>query len=214
MPPKLSFKEVRSLSHQLSHICEGILFRAGPFLKEGVYQDLLLHELSLQGIPTSREVVFNYQFQDSQGDDLLLGNNQCLRSDVELPLQGGIIEVKSSTNTTKMESIWQLRNYLEQRPDRAWGVILNFNSKFGAKRAPNVQSDTLYKISQFPDTGSLGCQAHSICTQGTDEKEYSINRYCSEQLFSKDYPAEDMVFTSFSRVGVNHTTDSTIVDDK
>ena len=143
MSPKLSFKEVRALSINLSRICEGILFRAGPFLKEGIYQDLLVHELNLQGIHNTREVVFNYQFKDSQGNDLLLGNNQCLRSDVELPQKAGILEVKSTTNVTKLESMWQLRNYLEQRPDRSWGMILNFNSKFGVNSAPKVQCDTL-----------------------------------------------------------------------
>ena len=204
MSPSHSFKAVQALTLQLSTICEGILFRAGPFLKEGIYQDLLVHELSLLGYASSREVVFNYKFQDSQGKDLLLGNNQCLRSDVELPTYGGIIEVKSSTSATKAESVWQLRNYLEQRPDRSWGAILNFTSKFGTRSAPKVQCDTLYKISQFPDihvgsslsdrentdihSNSLTCN-----TQGTDGNLYSVNRYFSERIVTKDYPLENKV---------------------
>ena len=203
MSSKLSFREVRALSLNLSRTCEGILFRAGPFLKEGIYQDLLLHELHLQGIHTSREVVFNYQFQDSQGNTILLGNNQCLRSDVELPHHHGIVEVKSTTATTKMESMWQLRNYLEQRPDRSWGAILNFTSKFGTKTAPKVQCDTLYKVSNFtneitqdtwcPDTTSKA-HAHFLHSQGSDGTEYCISRYYSEQILSKDYPVEDEIF--------------------
>ena len=202
MPSKVSLKVVRALTSNLCLTCEGILFRAGPFLKEGVYQDLLVHELQIQGIHSAREVVFNYKFQNSHGADYLLGNNQCLRSDVELPDYGAIIELKSTTNSTKAESMWQLRNYLEQRPDRSWGIILNFNNKFDSKTSPKVQCDALYKVSEFlsAEITERSDLEHDppLVVRGQDGNEYKVNRYYWEQLFSGDYPKKGDVFYSLN----------------
>ena len=48
------------LFQQICAICLGILLRSGPFLKEAIYQDLLIYELRKLGIETTREMVFSY----------------------------------------------------------------------------------------------------------------------------------------------------------
>ena len=112
-----TYYEARQFTEKIVAICDGILLRAGPYHKEGLYQTLLIHELVKLGIPTTRERVFNMVFKDSEGKDVFVGDNQSLRTDIELPTLKGILELKSSGNSTKDENIWQLRNYLEQRDD-------------------------------------------------------------------------------------------------
>ena len=132
-------------------VCEGILARAGPFLKETIYQDLLIHELNKMNINNSREMVFNYTFKDSDNKDVVICNNQFLRSDIELLELKGILELKSSSASTKEDQIWQLRNYLEHRNNRTWGIVINFISKFGVRTAPKVQCDLLFKGDSYFD---------------------------------------------------------------
>ena len=78
------FHAIKSNVQQITGMCERILFTAGPYLKEGIYQDLLVHELRLKNLEPTREMVFNYKFQDSNGEDIRIGNNQFLRSDIEI----------------------------------------------------------------------------------------------------------------------------------
>ena len=61
-------------TNEILGLCQNILFINGPFLKEGVYQDLLCHELSILGITISREYVFPYQMNDSRGQRVTIGN--------------------------------------------------------------------------------------------------------------------------------------------
>ena len=204
---KPSFGEVKTLARQLTCICEGVLIRAGPFLKESIYQTLLIHELNLKNIKSSREVVFNYTFRDSTGNDILLGNNQCLRSDIELPEQSGILEVKSSSTGTKAENLWQLRNYLEQRPDRSWGTVLNFVSKFDNKSSPKVTCDILFKVgadepvafdtSQL-DNRSLDTETYSptntLQIETSLGEVVTVNKYMLHSLDSKLYPSQSDIF--------------------
>ena len=142
---------IKLLDHTrlLCKICEGILLRAGPYLKENTYQDLLIHELNKLDIKTSREMVFGMTFKDSDNNDVATCNSQFLRSDIELIQLGGIIELKSTTAATKDDQMWQLRNYLEQRDDRYWGVVINFIHKFGTRTSPKIQCDLLFKKNAF-----------------------------------------------------------------
>ena len=165
---------------KICHICEGILVRAGPFLKETIYQDLLIHELNLLNIKTSREMVFNYKFKDSEDNEVVICNNHFLRSDVEVIEEKGIIELKSSTAATKDDHIWQLRNYLEQRDDREWGIVVNFIHKFGIETSPKVQCILLFKEDTYL----------KICKE---TRETSIRQYRTRSIDSKPYPTKKNV---------------------
>ena len=123
-PVQVTYENAMGHTNEILGLCQNILFKNGPFLKEGIYQDLLCHELSLLGIDNSREYVFPYQFKDSKEDSLIIGNSQSLRSDIELSKLGAILELKSTTHSIKDEYIWQLRNYLEQRSICTWGIII------------------------------------------------------------------------------------------
>ncbi len=169
-------------TQQVCDICGSILLRCGPFMKETIYQDLLIHELNKLDISTTRELVFNYCFHDSTGDNVTICNNQFLRTDVEIPIYKCILELKSTTAATKDDQIWQLRNYLENRDDREWGIIINFINKFGPKTSPKVQCDLLYK-----------CQAaHFTIASG-----HIIRKYYTWKVESESYPMKDDIIQSY-----------------
>ena len=95
-------------------MCDKIMLKNGPYLKEGIYQEMLYHELVIHGLVPKREVVFGAYFIDSEDKQVFIGNGHSLRSDIEIPMNNCILELKSSGNDTKEENIWQLRNYLEK----------------------------------------------------------------------------------------------------
>ena len=161
-------------------ICDKIMLKNGPYLKEGIYQEMLYHELVIHGLVPKREVVFGAYFIDSEDKQVFIGNGHSLRSDIEIPMNNCILELKSSGNDTKEENIWQLRNYLEQRPDMTYGIVINFVSKFGKREAntPYVQYDLLSK------TGEVFY-----------ENNQRINKYYQYgPLYSNPYPAKETIF--------------------
>ena len=166
------------LTKKICDICFDIILRCGPFMKETIYQDLLIHELNQIGVSTTRELVFNYRFNDSYGNPVTICNNQFLRTDVELPTNEAILELKSTTAATKEEQLWQLRNYLENREDRTWGVVINFIHKFGARTSPKVQCDLLYKSDEFHKTSN-------------DTNPIYIRKYQTWRTESGSYPAKE-----------------------
>ncbi len=184
---KQTLNKIQKIFTNIHQIAEHILLAHGPFLKEGIYQDILVQELNVRKICTTREMVFNYKFNDSLGNQIVIGNNQFLRSDIELNELGGILELKSSGSNSKEENVWQLRNYLENRQDKQWGILINFISKFGPRTSPKVQSSLLVKQegedSSFEVMSGLG-------------NKIKINRYYYENLYSIDYPKHDMIFIS------------------
>ena len=66
MSKKMSYEKIQLMAQNIHLLSEKILLQHGPFLKEGVYQDILVHELQLKGFNTSRELVFNYRITDIQ----------------------------------------------------------------------------------------------------------------------------------------------------
>ena len=166
------------LTKKICDICFDIVLRCGPFMKETIYQDLLIHELSLIDITTTRELVFNYCLHDSKGKPITICNNQFLRTDIEIPFHNAILELKSTTSATKDEQLWQLRNYLENRQDRKWGIVINFIHKFGTKSSPKVQCDLLYKLDEFHSTSN-------------DTNTIHIRKYKTWRTESASYPDKE-----------------------
>ena len=112
---------------------------------------------------------------------MVICNNQFLRSDIELIEQRGILELKSSSASTKEEHIWQLRNYLEHRDDRDWGIVINFISKFGAITAPKVQCDLLYKGETY----------HNLITNNVN---HNVRQYHTFSIESEQYADKNKIF--------------------
>jgi hypothetical protein len=178
----MSFQEENTLLNLVKDTCDKIMLKNGPFLKEGVYQEILYHELEMIHYQPKRERVFSSYFIDEQGVKVFIGNGQHLRTDIELPHKRCILELKSSGNDTKDENIWQLRNYLEQRPEMKYGIVINFVSKFGKKEdsTPYVQYDLLVKTDEF-----------------ILENEQRINKYYHPApIYSKKYPSKEKIFIS------------------
>ena len=198
---KPTLNKIQKIFIDIHQIAEHILLAHGPFLKEGIYQDILVQELNLRKICNTREMVFNYKFNDSFGNQIIIGNNQFLRTDIELNELGGILELKSSGSTSKDENLWQLRNYLENRHDKQWGILINFISKFGPKTSPKVQSSLLVKEegdnSTFEVMTSVG-------------KKIEINRYYYENLYSLDYPKHNMIFRTSEEIREENATVTTV----
>ena len=180
----LSANEILELSKFITNTCETILFRCGPYLKEGIYQDILVNELQINSINTCREMVFPYQFRDGYDNPIFLGNSQSLRSDIELPNLQGILELKSSGSATKPENIFQLRNYLENRPDRSWGLLINFISKFTQNSSCKVTCTLLVK----------GDENQRLEVINSHHQTIRINRYYRYELESLEYPFPNELF--------------------
>ena len=174
------YQEQKSFLTIIKVICDKIMLQHGPFLKEGIYQEILFHELNELQLQPLREVVFGSYFIDSKGEKIYIGSGHSLRTDIELLKKKCILELKSSGNDTKDENIWQLRNYLEQREDMEYGIVINFVSKFG-KRAGNnpfVQYDLLVKTDKF-----------------ITEREININQYYHYgPIHSNPYPEKEHIF--------------------
>lgn len=198
---KLTLNKIQKIFIDIHQIAEHILLAHGPFLKEGIYQDILVQELNLRKICNTREMVFNYKFNDSFGNQIIIGNNQFLRTDIELNELGGILELKSSGSTSKDENLWQLRNYLENRHDKQWGILINFISKFGPKTSPKVQSSLLVKEEGDNSTFEV------ITSVG---KKIEINRYYYENLYSLDYPKHNMIFRTPEEIREENATVTTV----
>ena len=162
MTTRVTLEEAEQYAEIFCNISMGIMNRVGPFLKESIYRDLLVNELKKLTMATSCELVFNYSFKDSENKEVVIGNNHFLKSDIELLDLNGILELKQSNNITKQENIWQLRNYLEQRSDRHWGVVINFVSKFGQNGvSPHIQCDLLYSTGETLPNSNINTYYHS-----------------------------------------------------
>ena len=199
----LTLDEILNMTKVITGICEGILLRNGPFLKEGVYQDLLVHELQLRNMHPCRELVFPYHLRDSEGDSILIGNSQSLRSDIELPSFHAILELKSSGANTKDENIFQLRNYLENREDRSWGLLINFVSKFTQNATPKVQVTLLVK----------GNTDQTICSVDASGKEIYVNQYYRRDYETASYPSLSECFMSFENTGSQESSFNTHLEN-
>ena len=205
----LTYHQVRGLATKIICICDGIQLRAGPYHKEGLYQTLLIHELNKLGLQTTRERVFNMTFKDSDDNDIFIGDNQSLRTDIELPTLKGILELKASNNNTKDDNIWQLRNYLDQRDDMNWGIVINFISKFGARTSPKVQCDIVYPVNREifdreVEAANVRVETHESpeiatintrCCNQNMIRGVQITKIWTETLLSEGYPSDsDIVF--------------------
>jgi GxxExxY protein len=174
------YQEQKNFLTILKVICDKIMLQHGPFLKEGIYQEILFHELNELQLQPLREVVFGSYFIDSKGSKIYIGSGHSLRTDIELPKKKCILELKSSGNDTKDENIWQLRNYLEQREDMKYGIVINFVSKFGKREGNNpfVQYDLLVKTDKF-----------------MTERGININQYYHHgPIHSIPYPEKEQIF--------------------
>lgn len=185
----VNYHAARLILHQITAICDGILLRVGPYQKESIYQTLLIHELTKIGIATTRERVFNMVFNDSEGKPVIVGDNQSLRTDIELVELEGILELKSSANSTKDDNIWQLRNYLEQRNDCHWGIVINFISKFGARTSPEMQCDLLFQIKEV----------HNDCCVPLVVDGVEISKIWHESLIKRSYPLKETIFINYDK---------------
>ena len=204
-----AYNDLVKFAKEITDICFGILYRAGPYQKEGLYQTLLIHELTKRKYKTIRERVFNMTFTDSDGDEVFVGDNQSLRTDIELPELRGILELKSTNAATKEENIWQLKNYLYQRKDIQWGLLINFISKFGKNSYPHVQVDILYPMTESTIYGEQvdKYKFKHICWGKIEEFDLTlterlfentdISKMWTETLHSEMYPGQDQILYDY-----------------
>tara|TARA_B110000259_G_C13955807_1_gene378668 strand:- start:153 stop:746 length:594 start_codon:yes stop_codon:yes gene_type:complete len=193
----IPINDAQKITQQLCDICFHILVRCGPFMKETIYQDLLIHELNKLHIVTTRELVFNYSFMDSDKKPVTICNNQFLRTDIEIPVYKCILEMKCATTATKDEQLWQLRNYLENREDRSWGILINFINKFGTKISPRVQCNLLYKTDEYYET-SNAVENNKRRFHDIKPPIMRIRKYRTWSIESDAYPMKDEIVMEMS----------------
>ena len=180
----ISDSDLKKFTQDICYICENILGNCGPYLKETIYQELLIHELNKQNIKATRENVIPYIFKDCDGNDVTIGNNHFMRTDIDLPDIKCILELKQSTSPIKDEHTWQLINYLEQRNDYYWGIIINFINKFGPSTSPTVQCKLLVKTENFVEWKT------------SKEKTIKVRKYKQWVTESKSYLEKKFIFDS------------------
>ena len=174
--------DVLEITKNICDICENIMGNCGPFLKETIYQELLIHELNKQNIKATRENVIPYIFKDCNGMNVTIGNNHFMRTDIDLPNIRGILELKQTTSSIKDEHTWQLKNYLEQRPQYYWGIIINFISKFGPSTTPIVQCKLLVKTNNYSNL------------ETSNKRQIKIRKYKTLTIESKPYVEKNEIF--------------------
>jgi hypothetical protein len=140
-------------------------------------------------------------FNDSEGKPVFVGDNQSLRTDIELIGLEGIIELKSSGNSTKDDNIWQLRNYIQQRADCHWGIVVNFISKFGTRTSPEVQCDLLFQINENTNKHEL-CRDKMVMSTGDLEVPIVVDgieipKVWHESLIQRSYPLKETIFLDY-----------------
>ena len=210
----ITYNEVRKLTISIANICQNILTIAGPYHKECVYQSLLIHELTKMKDtigPVIRERVLPLKFKDCDGQDIFVGDNQCMRTDIEIPKLAAILEIKASANKTKTEHRWQLLNYLRQQDDRHWGIVINFINIFNGRINPHVECVIVYPITHEIITREIltkkNCDTDIdtdaytlICTIPPVSPNYNkltmgikFPMIWSETICTKEYPPEDTI---------------------
>jgi hypothetical protein len=111
-----------------------------------------------------------------------------MRTDIDLPDLKCILELKQSTSHIKDEHIWQLRNYLEQRPDYSSGIIINFINKFTSSTTPTIECKLLVKTENY------------IEWKTSKEKPIKIRKYKTWTIESKSYVEKKEIFEEFDKV--------------
>ena len=155
---KLSLEKLHEFGNVVLNIAATGMTELGLYLNETIYQAKLcmdLQNISFMGeeIRCKKEQVIPIKVMNiKNGEQEQLGNGHFFRLDVEFinsMLKGGILELKSTTTATNIKHEYQLRNYLNQREDLDWGMVVNYISEFSKKNGPRVEVTIYMKSGQY-----------------------------------------------------------------
>lgn len=123
-----------------------VFSRLGVHRSEGLYQSLLVHELGKRTGVVIRERISGHTCIDSDGNEIVLGDRHSASYDIDLPLLGGIVELKIATTPgTTCKDLYQLKNYLDGNGDRSWGCVMTFVSSNSVEGGHVLQLDYIAK---------------------------------------------------------------------
>lgn len=129
---KLSYKNMKSFSCDICRLAAKGMTQLGPYNNEALYQQKLVKDLGDRNIRSRSETVFAPSCINSHtGEREYYGGHQSFRTDVEFEtpsLKGGFLELKSTNAKIKPQHKFQCINYLNQRPDLNWGIVVNYVS--------------------------------------------------------------------------------------
>ena len=155
---KLSLEKLHEFGDVVLNLAANGMTELGLCLNEAIYQAKLCMDLQNtsfmgEGIRCKKEQVIPINVMNIKtGEQEQLGNGHFFRLDVEFvnpTLKGGILELKSTTTATNVKQEIQLRNYLNQREDLYWGMVVNYISEFSKKNGPRVEITIYMKSGEF-----------------------------------------------------------------
>jgi GxxExxY protein len=124
--------EIEATSHTVIGAAIEVHRELGPGLLESIYEEALVHELRLRGVPVERqvEIVINYKGAELRGQRMDLVVNGCI-----------IVEIKA---VVKLQDVFsaQLLSYL-RAANLPLGLLLNFHVvllKSGIERVFNERA--------------------------------------------------------------------------
>jgi|TARA_B110000114_G_scaffold185274_1_gene231613 hypothetical protein len=119
----------------------------GPFQQEKVYQVLLAENLEVcsAAYKTRCETITALTVTDINGNLFTIDGGIYGRTDIEIRKERVILELKTSTSATKLEHLFQIKKYLDQKANFDVGILVNFISK---ETGAYVQIDVIYKTGE------------------------------------------------------------------
>tara|TARA_B100000902_G_scaffold370073_1_gene394876 strand:+ start:608 stop:1348 length:741 start_codon:yes stop_codon:yes gene_type:complete len=188
MDPLGHVRGAKNTAKQIAEMAAGVFARVGPYHKEGLYQDMLCHELSIKGLRPVKECVQSIKYKDSTGKTITIGNNQSARTDIEFhdEFMKTILELKSTKKKIDSDMLYQLKHYLDGREDRDWGMLINFisNEKVegGKGRNTGVECYFIHKTETYIPSGYGAKTRTYICE---DVSHNLLGEYPSMQTIFK-----------------------------
>ena len=155
---KISLEKLHEFGGVVLNLAANGMTELGLCLNEAIYQAKLCMDLQNtifmgEEIRCKKEQVIPIKVMNiKNGEQEQLGNGHFFRLDVEFinsNLKGGILELKSMTTATSIKQEYQLRNYLNQREDLCWGMVVNYISEFSKKNGPRVEVTIFMKTGQY-----------------------------------------------------------------
>jgi len=177
----------KSCARFIAEIAAMLFARVGPYHKEGLYQDLLCHELAIKGFQPVKECVQSMKYKDSTGKTITIGNNQSSRTDIEFrdEFMKTILELKSTKKRIDSDMLYQLKHYLDGREDRDWGMLINFisneNIEGGKDRNTGVECYFIHKTETYIPSGYGAKTRKYICEDVSHTISGGLGEYPSMQ---------------------------------
>jgi len=131
----------------LKDIAQFTLTSIGPYQGEKLCQAALKENLEAAlNLRLKCETIVPHTLTNINGETYTVDGGLGGRTDIEIPSEKILLELKATTGPTKMEHLQQSKRYMDQKAEFTIGVVVNFISK---DPESYVQIDTIVKTGEF-----------------------------------------------------------------